>query len=123
VLRLSFDVAKSTCVAGAGKLWAPSERLLSATETSKLMGALKEKIGRYFFHVRNEALAFDDLIGEYHTGLPQAEARALQMAKDLGKEPDYEGFNLVITDDWDEVVLTLPIVLPQRAMTQQNAAA
>jgi hypothetical protein len=82
-----------------------------------------EKMDRYFFHLRNEAIGFDDLIGVSYTMLRGAEACALQIAKDLRKEPSYSGFELVITDEGGKVVLTIPIVPYRRALTPQSVAA
>jgi hypothetical protein len=52
---------------------------------------------RFFFHVTN-GNAFKDEVGQDYS-LESARAHAAQIATDLAKEPSYEGFAVVVTDE------------------------
>jgi hypothetical protein len=55
---------------------------------------------RYFFHVRDGRLVFDDATGEMHPTRQAAEAKAAQLASELAADGEtYSGYNVIVTDD------------------------
>ena len=72
---------------------------------------------RFYFHVRDGAQCFDDLIGEYQADQASAFDRALQIAKELRSRADYSGFAIVIMNDDGKEVARMPI-----AFKRQEAA-
>lgn len=55
---------------------------------------------RFFFHVRNDPIAFNDTEGEVLPGPAAAATRAEQIARELARDGDsYRGYQVVVLDE------------------------
>ena len=65
-------------------------------------------MSRFLFHITN-GNAFKDEVGQDYSTLEATRAHAAQIAADLAKEPSYEGFVVLVTDEQGNEVAYVPV--------------
>ena len=65
---------------------------------------------RYFFHVRSNAEAFDDDVGETFSDANQASIQAAVIAGEIAQDDHWTAFSVVVVDELGTEITRVPIL-------------